>query len=75
VVQVVDGDEGCRDDDRDDSQNVEPRYGKRQFAPALCWLRGLRHCRLLVSESCELPVTGDRLLCVLGVLTKREIGA
>src|SRR6202042_3806854 len=72
VVQVVDSDEACRDDDRDDSEDVEPRYGKRQFAAALRWGRGLRHCRLLVLESLELPWPAmDHP--ALAVLTKREI--
>jgi hypothetical protein len=35
VVQVVDGDETCRDDDGDDPEDIEPRYRKRQFAAAL----------------------------------------
>ena len=55
VVQVVDSDEARRDDDGDDSDDVEPRHGKRHFAAALRWGRGLRHCRLLVLESLELP--------------------
>src|ERR1700744_759627 len=72
AVQVVDGDEACRDDDRNDSEDVEPRYGKRQFAAALRWGRGLRHCRLLVLESLELPWPAmDHSALV--VLTKREI--
>ena len=72
MVQIVNGDQAAGEDDRDDPEDVEPRYRKRQFAAALC---GLRHCRLLVSESWECAVTWRFTAYALVVLARHGIVA